>query len=115
MGDGVVTHVRRDIGRDSKTTEDLGAFLENAQGVLDAIHDDMLSKCRAFRDENTVEGSSVADIEHFFGGDGTGFMKCPVAVLEDESLQAVMKKLSLTTRNIPFDGNDEIVLIAKAY
>ena len=106
--------MRRDIGRDSKQTITAEQFSSDAQGMLDQIHDDMLARSRVFRDENTHEGASVADIEAFFAADKIGFMKVPVAVLEDDALEAVMKTHSLSTRNMPF-ADDGTVLIAKAY
>lgn len=115
MDEGVVTHVRRDIGRESKTTESLDAFIANAQKILDTIHDDMLAKQSAFLKSNTHEMSSVDDIEAFFKADKTGFVKAPVSVLEDDKLEAVKKEYGLTSRNMPFDDDGQAVLIAKAY
>jgi prolyl-tRNA synthetase len=109
-----VTTVRRDIGRDSKQTISAEQFSGDAQGMLDQIHDDMLARSRKFRDKNTHDGQSVADIEVFFAAEKIGFIKVPVAVLEDGALEAVMKKYSLSTRNMPF-SDDGTVLIAKAY
>ena len=79
------------------------------------MHDDMLAKSRAFRDENTKAISSVADIEAHFAADGLGFVKVPVELLKDDALDAVMKKHSLSTRNMPFEDEGRTVLIAKAY
>ena len=115
MEEGVVTHVRRDIGRDSKTTQSLDEFIAGAEGVLDAIHDDMLAGQTAFRVENTHDGQSVADIEAFFKAGKTGYIRVPVAVLDDDKLEAVMKDHGLTARNMPFADEGKTVLIAKAY
>jgi prolyl-tRNA synthetase len=116
MEEGVVTHVRRDIGRESKTTQGFDEFIAGAQGVLDAIHDDMLAKQRAFREENTHEGQTLGDvIAHFDKNKGTGFVRVPVDVLRDNAFLAVTKDLSLTTRCMPFADEGKTVLIAKAY
>lgn len=115
MEEGVVTHVRRDIGRDSKTTQSLDDFIAGAEGVLDAIHDDMLAGQTSFREKNTHDGESVADIEAFFKAGKTGYVRVPVAVLEDDKLEAVMKDHGLTARNMPFADEGKTVLIAKAY
>ena len=115
MEEAQVTHVRRDLGRESKTTQSVESFVEDARGLLDAIHDDMLARSRSFRDENTHEGQTLADIEAFFKAGKTGLVKVPVAVLEDVGLDAVMKEYGLTTRCMPFVDNGRTVLIAKAY
>ncbi|MCB9983076.1 MAG: proline--tRNA ligase [Rhodospirillales bacterium] len=116
MEEGVVTYVRRDLGRESKTTQAREEFVAGAIGVLDAIHDDMLARVRSFRDVNTHEGQSLGDvIAHFDKNKGTGFMKVPVAVLKDSAFAAVTKDLSLTTRCMPFVDDGQTVLIAKAY
>ncbi len=115
MEEGQVTSVRRDIGRDSKQTLAVDDFVSKAASMLDEIHDDMLARCRKFRDENTHEGSSVADVEAFFKADKIGFMKVPLAVLDDAGLEAVMKTHSLSTRNMPFADDGKKVILAKAY
>ncbi|MEZ5813585.1 MAG: His/Gly/Thr/Pro-type tRNA ligase C-terminal domain-containing protein [Alphaproteobacteria bacterium] len=116
MEEGVVTHVRRDIGRESKATQSFDEFIAGAQGVLDAVHDDMLAKQRAFREKNTHEGQTLGDvIAHFDKNKGTGFVRVPVEVLGDSAFLAVTKDLSLTTRCMPFEDGGKTVLIAKAY
>lgn len=110
-----LTHVRRDIGRDSKTTVTSEDFVAQVQGILDDIHDNMLLRVRKFRDENTIEVKSVADIEAFYKTGKIGFVKAPVEILEDSTLEVVMKEYSLSTRNMPFSDNGKKVLIAKAY
>jgi prolyl-tRNA synthetase len=115
MEAGQLTYVRRDIGRDSKTTLDVDDFVNSAESILDDIHDTMLARTRTFRDENTHDVTSVADVDVFFKSDKIGFVRAPVAILEDAALEAVMKQHSLTTRNMPHNDNGEKVLIAKAY
>lgn len=110
-----VTFVRRDLGKDSKKTVPADAFVGSIISELDAMHDNMLAKSRKFRDENTFEGNSVADIADFFGAGKQGFVKVPVAVLKDEALAAVMAEHSLSTRNMPLADEGRTVLIAKAY
>lgn len=110
-----VTTVRRDLGRESKTTLGVDEFISSVQDTLDAIHDEMLSRSRSFRDENTHEGSSVSDVKEFFAAGKIGFIKVPVALLEDTALEAVMKEYSLSTRCMPFADDGQKVIIAKAY
>ena len=115
MEAGQLTYVRRDIGRESKTTLSKDDFINQAESILDDIHDTMLQRTRAFRDENTHDVSSVAEIEEFFKAGKHGFTRAPIAVLEDPALEKVMSKYALSTRNMPLADNGEKVLIAKAY
>lgn len=110
-----LTHVRRDIGRDSKTTISVDQFLNQADSILDDIHDSMLARQRTFRDENTHDMETVQEIDDFFGDNKIGFARVPVSLLEDEALEAVMTKHSLSCRNMPLSDNGEKVLISKAY
>ena len=110
-----VTCVRRDIGRDSKETLSIDEFINKAQSLLDAVHDELLSRSRNFRDTNTHDGNSVSDVKNFFASNKIGFVKVPVSLLEDPSLEAIMKEYSLSTRCKPFADGGEKVLIAKAY
>jgi len=115
MEEGQVTHVRRDLGRDSKTTVSFDDFINGAQGILDAIHDDLLTRQRQFSQDNTHQVDTVADIEAFFKAGKKGYVCAPIAVLEDEALDAVKTEYGLTARNIPFAYEGQRVLIAKAY
>jgi len=115
MEAGQLTYVRRDIGRDSKTTLDVDVFIDTAESILDDIHNTMLERTRQFRDENTHDVTSVSDIEAFFKAGKIGFVRASVSILEDVALEAVMKEYSLSTRNMPHADKGEKVLIAKAY
>jgi len=112
---GELTHVRRDLGRDSKTTVKVDAFMDGVQGILDDIHDSMLARQRKFRDENTHDVSSVKEVEEFFAAEKIGFLRAPTSLLEDKDLEAVMSKYSLSTRNMPLSDGGDKVLLAKAY
>lgn len=115
MEAGQLTYVRRDIGRDSKTTLSVDEFVDQAEGILDAIHDNMLARVRKFRDDNTHDVSNVAEIEDFFKQGKIGFVRTDVSILEDAALDKVMSEYSLTTRNMPNADQGKKVLIAKAY
>lgn len=115
VDNGELTFVRRDIGRDSKTTVPVDGFMKKAQGVMDEIHDNMLAKQRKFRDDNTHDVKTVAEIKEFYDAGKIGFVKAPVSLLSDAALKEVMSEHSLSTRNMPFEDNGEKVLIAKAY
>ncbi|MEM6810971.1 MAG: proline--tRNA ligase [Pseudomonadota bacterium] len=115
VDDNQLTFVRRDLGKPSKTTVSVDEFLDQAEKVLQDMHDDMLKRVREFRDQNTHEGKSVEDIREFFSSGKTGFISVPTTLLQDDKLEAVMSEFSLTTRNMPFKDDGKTVLIAKAY
>ncbi len=110
-----VTFVRRDLGKESKKTVTTDEFIKGIHGVLDDMHDAMLAKSRKHRDDNTVEGNSLADVKAFFEAGKAGFVKVPVAVLKEAGMDEVMQQHGLSARNMPFTDNGHKVLIAKAY
>lgn len=113
--EGTLTYIRRDIGKDSKTSCTVAEFVGGIQGVLDSMHNDMLSKARALCDSRIQDGASIADIDAFFKAGKDGFVKVPVALLDDAALEPVMKEHSLSTRCMPFADDGKKVLIGKAY
>lgn len=115
MEEGQVTFVRRDIGRESKKTVPLAQFTGEIGGVLDSVHDALLHRSRTFREANTVEVASVADIDDFFKAGRIGFTKAPVSLLGNENLEAVKTAHSLSSRCMPFADEGRAVLIGKAY
>jgi prolyl-tRNA synthetase len=115
MDEKQATLVRRDIGRDSKETVGADVLVTKVQTALDAMHDNMLAKSKAFRDDNTKTVSGLSDLEALFEAGHAGFARAPVSVLEDGGLKAVMDKHSLTARNMPFEDDGQMVLISKAY
>lgn len=111
-----VTTVRRDIGRESKQTLSVDAFIDTIQSTLDDIHNNMLQRAREYRDSHTFDGQSLKDIDDFFAKDKTGLVRVPVSVLDDDTaLEDVMKKYALSTRCKPFEDDGQKVLIGKAY
>lgn len=110
-----VTFVRRDIGKESKQTLPVDAFVAEVLKTLDAVHDSMLARSKKMRDESTFEGASVSDVSDFFSADKKGLVKVPVALLDDQKLRDVMSTFSLSTRNMPFADEGRKVLIGKAY
>ncbi len=115
VDEGTVTHVRRDLGRESKTTQSVDAFVACVQDILDDIHNTLYARALAFRDQNVHEVKDVASIDAFFKGNDVGFVKAPLSVLKDDALAAVIKEHSLTTRCMPLDEDGKTVVIGKAY
>lgn len=115
MENGQVTFVRRDIGRESKETVSIDAFIQRAPELLQSVHDNMLARSTKFRDDHTFDGNGLSDIQDFFKQDKVGLVRVPVSVLEDANLESVMKEYALSTRCMPFEDEGQKVLIGKAY
>lgn len=113
--DQAVTFVRRDLGRESKTTLPADAFLKEIGKTLDAIHDSMLDRSAKFHASSTSEAKTVSDIKDYFAAGKTGLIKAPVEVLSDEKLADVKSEYGLSARNKPFEDEGRKVLIGRAY
>lgn len=115
MEAGSLTFVRRDIGKESKTTCTVEEFLGRVQGVLDDIHDGLLSRNRKFTQDNTADVKTVSDVRDFYAADKIGFVRVPVELLNDPALEAVKDEFKLSTRCMPFEDEGRKVLLAKSY
>lgn len=114
--EGVLTYIRRDIGKDSKTTCSVADFVGDVQGVLDRIHDDMLSRAKSFRDENIKDVDSLIDITDYFSHDSNiGFVRVDASIMDLPGFEEALKTHTLSTRCMPFTDNGKKVLIGKAY
>lgn len=116
MQENALTHVRRDLGRDSKTSCGFDEFVDGAQGILDAIHDELLSRARAFRDENITDVSSLDELAaHFKPKKSKGFVRIDACMIDDPRYADFKKWYSLTSRCMPLDDNGAKVLVGRAY
>ena len=113
--EGTLTYIRRDIGKDSKTTCSVTDFVNGVQGVLDTMQSDLYERAKTFRDSNIHDVNTIDDVNAHFKAGKTGFVKIDVSLLDDAALNEVMKSHSLTTRCMPFADNGQKVLIGKAY
>ncbi|MEM9468790.1 MAG: proline--tRNA ligase [Pseudomonadota bacterium] len=113
--EGKLTHVRRDLGRDSKTSVTTDEFLDQVDGLLQSIHDDLLAKQIKFSEDNTHELGGLQELDEHFKNGGLGYACVPVSVLTEEGFEKVKSDHGLTARNMPFAHDGQKVLIAKAY
>ncbi|MFK7839664.1 MAG: proline--tRNA ligase [Bdellovibrionales bacterium] len=112
----ILTHVRRDLGRDSKTTSGFSTFIDDVEGLLDAIHGELFQRAKVFRDNHIFDLSCLDDVEqHFKGKDAKGFARVDVSLIEDQRYEDLKKRYSLTSRCMPLDDDGAKVLVAKAY
>ena len=115
MEEGTLTHVRRDIGKESKTSAARAEFVGYAGNLLEQIQADMLKRARDFRDSMITPVESVEAIKNYYEQDGIGLVRAPLSVLEDSAFDEVAVAHSLSPRCIPFDGEGQDVLIGRSY
>jgi len=115
MAEGKLTHVRRDIGKDSKATVTVDEFVSTAEKLLTEIHDALFARAKKFRDEHVFEVKSLKEVADFFAAEKIGFCKADTALLQEKEWESIKKEYSLTPRCMPFEFNGEKVLIAKSY
>lgn len=114
MEEGALTHIRRDLGKDSKETCSVDEFVGKVSQILDSIHDGLYNRAKSFMDENTQEFSSLKDMEEFYKSGNRGFAILKKSVLDDPDLERIKKENSLTARCMPLATPDKVV-IGKAY
>jgi prolyl-tRNA synthetase len=112
---GQVTHVRRDIGRDSKATCSTNEFVAGAQKILDEIQSGMLAKARGFMESHITDVKSVTEAHEFFKTEQTGFAKMDAKFLSDPAFEAIRKEFSVTPRCLPFADEGRKVVVGKSY
>ena len=115
MDAGELTHVRRDIGRESKTTCSVEEFLSGIQDILDDIQSNIYNKAKTFMQQRITDVSSLDEIGKYFAEDKTGFVRVSVSLINEAGFEDIMKAHSLTTRCMPFADDGKMVLIGKAY
>ncbi len=113
--EGTVTHIRRDIGRDSKTVCAVSEFAGKAQGILNDIQKNLLEKARTFTQNHIFEVKTVSEAHDFFAADKTGFVKMDAAFLKEPRFEAVRKDFSVTPRCLPFTDEGRKVIIGRSY
>ncbi len=115
MAEGQLTHVRRDIGKDSKKTESVDAFVAGAQSILDDIQSSLFNRAKTFRDANVFDGKGMKDAQDFFAADKIGFVKVDIDALKDPIWEKLQDEFKLTTRCMPFEDEGRKVLVGKSY
>lgn len=116
MDGGELTHVRRDIGRDSKETCSIDDFVGKAQSILDDIQDNMFKEAKAFLDAHIFEKSSLDDVRAFYKDESNiGYCKVDASLWGTDDFNAVCDEFSLSPRCMPLADGGKTVLIGKSY
>lgn len=114
VDEGVLTHVRRDLGKDSKVTCSPDEFVSTVNGVLDAIHDELYARAAKLRDDNITDVADLAALEAFFKADSFGFARLDISFIETEEYARIKKEYGASSRCMPFSDEGK-VLVGKAY
>lgn len=115
--EGTVTHVRRDIGKESKKTETADAFAANVQGILQDIHDSLYKRALDFQNSHIKDVASVEEMRAFFADVGNlGFVRIDYDLIKGNDVMKKMKEdFSVTTRCLPHEDAGKKVLVGRAY
>ena len=106
--------VRRDLGRDSKTTASVDDFIGNVESILDAIHDELYRRAETLRDERIQDVADLSELETLFKDGYDGFARMDASLIDDKKYEHIKKNLSLTSRCMPLDTPDKVI-VGKAY
>ena len=116
MEEGNITHVRRDIGRDSKTTETVDEFCNKVTSILDDIQDTMYQTALVRTKDMITDVASLDEVHQFFSDESNvGQVRFDVNFLQDEAFAKLMSDFSVTPRCIPFENDGEKVIVGKSY
>jgi prolyl-tRNA synthetase len=114
MEAGELTHVRRDIGKDSKATVAQSDFVSQVQDVLDDIQLSMFNRAKDFLESNVVELSSLDEMRSHYETEKIGFVKIDDSILSDPEFEKLKDEFKLTPRVLPFDDVGKVI-IGKSY
>lgn len=114
MADGMVTHTRRDLGRESKTSVSMGEFIKQAPDLLAAIHQNLHDTAEKFLTDNIKPVDGLDEMVAFFKTGQIGFVKISKALAKTEGYEKLLKDNTLTERCMPLE-DPEIIIVGKAY
>ncbi len=116
MQEGTLTHVRRDIGRDSKETCSVDAFIGSVRDILDNIQSNLFARAKSFYDGNIKDITSLDEVANYFKDkNNIGFVRGDISIMDSPDFEKTLKEYSLSTRCMPFADDGKKVLIGKAY
>lgn len=115
VAEGKLTHTRRDLGRDSKTTCTADEFMGLVKGILDAIHTNMYETAKTKTRARVYNAKTLDEVKGYFTSGDLGFVRMPVEILDNPDYQTFKKENSLSSRCLPFEDEGRMVLIGKSY
>ncbi|MBR1380291.1 MAG: proline--tRNA ligase [Alphaproteobacteria bacterium] len=114
MADGAITVTRRDIGRESKKTMSVDAFVTDATNMLRQIHDDMLARAQK-RNESMIHNvTDLSALDAALASGKIGFFRIKYVLTQCAEFDAMMEKYKITRRCLD-DADSTYVFVAKSY
>jgi len=110
-----LTHIRRDIGRDSKTNTSIEDFVSSVPAILESIQTSLYERAQKNLHENLTSVDSIDDLEKRYQDDYQGLVKLSSQLIHSEHYNRVAKKYSLSERCLPFSDEDKTVVVGRAY
>jgi prolyl-tRNA synthetase len=96
-----------------KNTLGFSEFIKSFSGILEDMHDCLLTKSKENLEKNIVEINEVSKVDEIFKKQ-TCFISIPAKWFGNAKLEAIMKKHTVTYRCQPFDREDRLI-IGKSY
>ncbi len=116
MEEGNVTHTRRDIGRDSKTTESTDAFCNKITAMLDGMQEEMYQAALTRTNAMLHDAKSLDEARQFFSEKSSiGQLRMDAAFLQEDAFEKLQKDFAVTPRCLPFADEGKKVIVGKAY
>ncbi len=115
VAEGKLSHVRRDIGRDSKTSCTQDEFVANVLAMLDDIHASLYKRAEQHRDAHIVDVQNLEQAKAFFAEGRKGLVRMDAALVDEPAYAEIQDEYAVTSRCLPFADEGRKVIIGKAY
>jgi prolyl-tRNA synthetase len=115
MDDGKLTSIRRDLGKESKTTVTGDEFCATVQKALDTMQADMLKRSRDFTRANIIDMKTLGDVDAFFREDKHGWCRIDADLAGSAEFQKLKGAHALSQRCLPFEDEGRKALVGKSY
>lgn len=110
-----LTHVRRDLGRDSKTNTSIEDFVSSAPAILESIQTSLFERAQKIMNDNLTSADDTDQLEKLYKDDYQGLVKLSAELVNSEHYKSVAKKYSLSERCLPFTDENKSVIVGRAY
>lgn len=109
-----VTYIRRDLGKESKTTLSVEEFEAEAQHILNDIQSRLFQTAKAFLDSHIQDVKDIAEAKAFFANGNIGFVRMDKDLWGTDEFNTMCDEFAVSPRCIPFDAPEK-VLVGKSY
>ena len=114
MDGGELSVTRRDLGKSSKQTLALNAFVEQAQDMLNDIQSSMFNTAQKAMNDRIFDMDNMADARTFFENGEQGFVRVDASFWDTPEFNAICNDLAVTPRCLPLNDTSKMI-IGKSY